>query len=68
MIDGSRSNPDAEFIPVQDTDRDHNYTMDIAGVWIVPNSRNSFSAYEDENFIGISVYNSCRTFILAKRK
>jgi len=43
-------------------------TMGIAGAWFVRGSRDYFTAYEDEKFIGFEVYNSCGCCILAIKK
>jgi hypothetical protein len=43
----------------------YNSTQGIKGVWLVGNSRDYFLSYEDDNFTGIEVTNSCGTFILA---
>jgi hypothetical protein len=43
-------------------------TFGIKGVWIVGKGGDNFSHYEDEQFIGIKVYNCCVSFILAKIK
>lgn len=45
---------------------EHNFT--VAGAWFVGSSRDYFESYQDEQFIGIEVYNSCGTFILAIQK
>ena len=46
----------------------HEYTLGICGVWLVGNSRDYFTKYEDENFEGIEVSNCCGRFIAAIRK
>ena len=43
-------------------------TLGISGVWLVGRSRDCFERYEDENFIGIHVYNCCGAFNLAIKK
>lgn len=40
-------------------------TLGYKGIWLVNNSRDYFRAYEDENFIGINVYNCCGNFTIA---
>jgi len=42
---------------------DHN--LGIAGAWFVKRSRDYFEPYEDDNFQGFMIYNSCGSFILA---
>lgn len=44
------------------------HTMGIAGLWLVGGSRNSFTHYEDSNFVGIEVWNCCGTSIIAVPK
>lgn len=39
-------------------------TLGYEGIWLVTDG-DGFSHYEDENFVGISVYNCCRSFIIA---
>jgi hypothetical protein len=43
-------------------------TLNIDGAWFVGNSRDYFYAYENDNFKGIEVSNSCGSFILAIAK
>lgn len=40
-------------------------TFGINGVWFVGNGRDYFERYEDANFLGYEISNSCATFILA---
>ena len=49
-------------------DLEDKYKFGINGVWLVGRSRDSFSQYEDELFVGIHVANSCGSFNLAKMK
>ena len=42
-----------------------NNTLGISGLWLVGGSKNSFYHYEDDNFIGIEVYNCCGSSIVA---
>jgi len=44
------------------------YTLGIRGAWFVGSSRDYFSHFEDDTFIGIEVYNCCGRFILAVKK
>lgn len=43
-------------------------TLGLCGVWLVGNSRDYFTAYEDDKFIGITYYNSCGKGIIAIAK
>lgn len=56
------------FTPVEPSTRDAEYSLGIAGLWLVGSSRDYFTAYEDANFKGIEVYNCCGTQVLAVRK
>lgn len=40
-------------------------TQGINGVWFVGQSRDYFTAFENETMVGYEVYNCCRSFILA---
>lgn len=46
----------------------HKATQGIKGAWFVGSSRDYFNHYETDTLIGIEVYNSCGTFILAIEK
>lgn len=43
-------------------------TMGVDGAWFVGSSRDYFEPFEDAEFTGIKVYNSCGSFILAAKK
>jgi hypothetical protein len=40
-------------------------TFGIDGAWFVGQSRDYFSAYDKDGFVGFEINNSCGTFILA---
>lgn len=42
-------------------------TLGIEGVWSLSGSQ-LYESYEDESYVGIEVYNSCGTFILAQKR
>lgn len=44
------------------------YNLGIEGIWLVGSSRDSFTAYQDDNFEGFEVYNCCGSFIIAAKK
>ena len=44
------------------------YSLGINGVWLVGNSRDWFSTYEDAIYKGIAVSNSCGYFIVGVKK
>jgi hypothetical protein len=66
MIDGCVSF-NGGFIKVEKIDG-HANEMGICGAWFVGQSRDYFREYEDNSFLGIEVYNSCGTFIIAVQK
>lgn len=43
-------------------------TQGIKGAWFVGSSRDYFNIYEDAEYVGFSVSNSCGSFILAIKK
>jgi hypothetical protein len=43
-------------------------TLGLCGVWLVGSSRDMFSAYEDDKFIGIEYYNCCGNGVIAIAK
>ena len=43
-------------------------TLGVSGAWFVGSSRDYFSPYADENFIGYEVYNCCGSFVLAMHR
>lgn len=56
-------------VPVKYETPDHNYrydtTLGIEGVWLVGDSRDYFTAYQDTLYKGIEVSNCCGNFIVA---
>lgn len=42
--------------------------LGLSGAWFVGRSGDYFSAFEDNNFTGIEIYNCCGCFILAIKK
>ena len=65
MIDGIRESDTKGFYPIQETIQHIARTLGIKGAWLVGSSRDWFTKYEDERFVGIEVNNSCRNFIIA---
>lgn len=62
---------DGNFTPVTTSTRHPNsdkYTLGINGVSLVGSSRDYFTHFENDEFIGIEVSNSCGDFILAIKK
>lgn len=67
MIDGL-SFYNNGFVKAKKESQDKSYTLGISGAYFVGNSRDYFSKFEDDNFEGIQVINSCGKFILAVKK
>jgi len=40
----------------------------VKGAWTVGSSRDSFSLYEDDEYVGIEIYNCCGSDIVAIKK
>jgi hypothetical protein len=53
------------FNKIRKSDRFHNNTLGILGVWFTPSTRNWCEIYEDSNFTGYRVDNCCGCFIVA---
>lgn len=51
------------------TTQDHpEHTIGVSGAWFVGDSRDYFSAFENDTFKGYEVYNCCGHFNLAVKK
>lgn len=57
-----------DFHKANPTENNLKYTLGFRGVWVVGGSRDYFTAFENDSFVGYEVYNSCGSFILAKHK
>ena len=53
------------FRPIDPTSASLRNTLGIAGAWFVKGSRDYFEPYQDDDFQGFRVFNSCGSFILA---
>jgi hypothetical protein len=53
------------FSLAQKDESNASYTLGVKGAWFVGNSRDFFTAYEDGQFSGYEVFNSCGSFVLA---
>ena len=67
MIDGIRHENEG-FGKAGKTEENIDYTLGVSGAWFVGRSRDYFEQFENEKFIGIKVFNSCGSFILAVEK
>lgn len=65
MTDCVQQTDSTGFRKAELTERGNNHTLGIAGVWLVGQSRDYFTAYEKDGFRGIEVYNSCGNFVVA---
>lgn len=63
MIDCVREQND-EFTPAQYCEETEN-NLGIIGAWFVGRSRDHFTEYADDKFIGWNVWNCCGSFVLA---
>lgn len=55
----------AQYLMPGGTSIDENNRLGISGAWFVGSSRDYFTAWEDESFIGYDISNCCGRFILA---
>jgi len=69
MIDCVESvNDNFTKLNVSGYDEKNKSSLGLDKVWFVNGSRDYFSKYEDSNFIGYEVYNSCGSYIVAVPK
>ena len=59
---------DGGFTKIKEAEMNKEYNQGISGAWFVGQSRDYFTNYSDDKFVGIEVYNCCGTFILAVNK
>ena len=64
MIDGT-VRLEGGFSKTVPADHVFDNNLGIQGVWLVHGSRDYFSAYSDDKFVGIRVYNCCGDFTIA---
>ena len=50
------------------SDRNEQYTLGIEGAWFVGQSRDYFNSFDNDDFTGYEIFNSCGAFYLAIRK
>lgn len=57
-----------QFDRIVSADIEFSNNYGIQGVWLVGTvGGNSFTQYESDDFVGISVYNSCGSFVIAAK-
>lgn len=72
--DGISHKKNPEFVQAKKDVTNHkntqnrDITLGIEGAWFVGESRDYFSAFENEQFTGYKISNSCGSFILAIKK
>jgi len=59
---------DSEFKKTEITDEKGYYKTGIQGIYTVGSSRDYFTLFENDSFIGIDVHNACGNSILAIKK
>jgi len=64
MCDGVRNCENPTFRDASKVDVNVPYTWNI-GAWFVGSSRDYFTSYSRDGFVGFEIYNSCGSFILA---
>jgi hypothetical protein len=68
MMDCVASKEKPEFYQVRTMDAMEKHTLGICGLWLVYGSRDCFRAFENSEFIGIELFNSCGSCLVARRK
>lgn len=59
---------DSNFEKVAETKDFTENTLGISGAWFVGSSRDYFTPYADDNYIGYEVSNCCGSFVLAMKR
>lgn len=68
MVDCVMPTDDQSFTPTLKAEDNIKYNLGVYGAWFVGNSRDYFTPYADDNFIGYEIYNCCGSFILAMKR
>lgn len=68
MVDGCSSTGQRNFVKAETTERNIENTVGINGVWLVGSSRDYFTPFENESFVGFEVMNCCGYFKVAVPK
>jgi hypothetical protein len=68
MTDCIERNVGAAFHPIHEAKTFHSNNLGISGLWLVGNSRDWFSSYENDRFTGIEWSNCCGSGIIAISK
>jgi len=57
-----------EFRKVENVDFSKEYDFDIKGLWLVGSSRDYFTEFADDNYIGYKISNCCGVSIIAMKR
>lgn len=70
MTDGVEYDHNPQFVKVDcsNFNLDNDNTYGLKGVWLVNSSNNYFTAFDSDEYTGISVYNCCGSFDLVIKK
>lgn len=68
MIDGISYDPSPVFVSPQKSEYSCDNNLGFAGIWLVGGSRNTFTEYRKNGFVGIEVYNCCGSFTVAVKE
>ena len=68
MVDCVMPVANAEFVKAEASDRNEEYSLGIKGLWLVGSSRDYFTAFENDQYIGYEIDNCCgsQTVVIAK--
>ena len=64
MVDGCTTRNDG-FVKVESTTDHTDHTLGVVGAWLVNGSRDYFTPYNKNGYIGYEISNCCGNFILA---
>ena len=68
MTDCVQYKDNAQFSPAIATDSNLEHTLGITGLYLVGQSRDYITEYEDENYKGLEIYNCCVSKVIAVKK
>ena len=68
MVDCVMPSENKAFRKAVKSERMSDNDLGVSGAWFVKGSRDSFEAFENDEYKGIEVYNCCGSFILATTK
>ncbi len=70
MQDCVVSSNNSSFKATKADEREHCFknTLGISGAWFVGSSRDYFDSFDNGEYAGVEVYNSCGSFVLAVKK